>query len=226
MKFTLNKIIKMINDREIEIQKEEVFPSIIEKILPNQSFCSRSSSTSLNQFVTLLSRNNDENKTIKEPSRSDRINIAQKKQPKENLTIKQRWSTLLFEESKQQAINMKLSYNKNSALLNKLNRMKSIFQKDNTISSFQTAPNISNDNVLQRKAKKMLIGLKSKQFEVEADIEEFKSQLDNIDKHKKNPFGLKDFEMNFKKNLKRNNLIYQHFNIQNNTNTPKKFVKL
>ena len=146
---------------------------------------------------------------------------------KEKQTIKQRWSTLLFEESKQQATNIKLSYNKNSSLMNKLNRMKSIFQKENTTSSFQTAPNISNDNVLQRKAKKMLIGLKSKQFEVEADIEEFKSQLDNIDKHKKNPFGLKDFEMNFKKNLKRNNLIYQHFSIQKNTPyTPKIFVKL
>ena len=60
--------------------------------------------------------------------------------------------------------------------MNKLNRMKSIFQKENTISSFQTAPNISHDNVLQRKAKKMLIGLKSKQFEVEADIEKFGSQ--------------------------------------------------
>ena len=46
----------MINDREVEIQKEEVFPSIIENIVPNQSFCSRSSSTSLNQFVNLLSR--------------------------------------------------------------------------------------------------------------------------------------------------------------------------
>ena len=32
----------MINDREVEIQKEEVFPSIIENIVPNQSFCSRS----------------------------------------------------------------------------------------------------------------------------------------------------------------------------------------
>ena len=216
----------MINDREVEIQKEEVFPSIIENIVPNQSFCSRSSSTSLNQFINLLSRKND-GSNIKEPFKTERINIALKKQPKEKQTIKQRWSTLLFEESKQQATNIKLSYNKNSALLNKLNRMKSIFQKENTISSFQTAPNISNDNVLQRKAKKMLIGLKSKQFEVEADIEEFKSQLDNIDKHKKNPFGLKDFEMNFKKNLKRNNLIYQHFSIQKNTPyTPKIFVKL
>ena len=173
----------MINDREVEIQKEEVFPSIIENIAPNQSFCSRSSSTSLNQFVNLLSRNNDES-NIKEPFKTKRINIALKKQPKEKQTIKQRWSTLLFEESKQQATNIKLSYNKNSSLMNKLNRMKSIFQKENTISSFQTAPNISHDNVLQRKAKKMLIGLKSKQFEVEADIEEFKSQLDNIDKHK------------------------------------------
>ena len=38
---------------------------------------------------------------------------------------------------------------------------------------------------------------------------------------------IKDFEMNFKKNLKRNNLIYQHFSIQKNTPyTPKIFVKL
>ena len=173
----------------ISINNDEASTSKIERIGSSQSFCSKSSTSSINLCVNLLSKNSFEPVNDKETSNTRTLRSKTetkpvfpnkvKQSPLIPNSIKEKLSELYTETHSPPFLNLKSSYSKNTAILNKVNRMKTIFQKENIGYSFPTAPSIINDNQLQKKARKMLIGLKSKQLEVEADIEEFKNQLDN-----------------------------------------------
>lgn len=226
----------------LSIPSGEGSASKIEKIGSSQSFCSRSSTSSINLCVDLLSKeeNNrmkqsnkiysEENSPFRHKNDMKLIFPSKIKQsPLVTRTIKEKLSDLFSETHT--ITNTRSTNNKNSNILSKVNRMKTILQKEKSDYSFPTTPNINNDNLLQKKARKMLIGLKSKKLEVEADIEEFKNQLDNNSVHKKNPFGLKDFELNFKKLMKKNNFEFHNNTYnpslrRNNTYFPQKFMKV
>ena len=224
----------------ISINNDEASTSKIERIGSSQSFCSKSSTSSINLCVNLLSKNSIEPVNDKETSNTRTLRSKTetkpvfpnkvKQSPLIPNSIKEKLSELYTETHSPPFLNLKSSYSKNTAILNKVNRMKTIFQKENIGYSFPTAPSIINDNQLQKKARKMLIGLKSKQLEVEADIEEFKNQLDITSSHKKNPFGLRDFEMKFKKHLKKNSIGYRintlDSNTKNGTFYPNTFMKI
>lgn len=225
---------------DISINNDDASASKIERIGSSQSFCSKSSTSSINLCVNLLSKNSIEQnidkvtantKTLRSKTETKPIFPNKvKHSPLIPNSIKEKLSELYTETHSPPFLNLKSSYNKNTAILNKVNRMKTIFQKENIGYSFPTAPNISNDNQLQKKARKMLIGLKSKQLEVEADLEEFKNQLDNTSSHKKNPFGLRDFEMKFKKHMKKYSIGYRintyDSNTKNGTLYPNTFMKI
>ena len=224
----------------ISINNDEASTSKIERIGSSQSFCSKSSTSSINLCVNLLSKNSIEPVNDKETSNTRTLRSKTetkpvfpnkvKQSPLIPNSIKEKLSELYTETHSPPFLNLKSSYSKNTAILNKVNRMKTIFQKENIGYSFPTAPSIINDNQLQKKARKMLIGLKSKQLEVEADIEEFKNQLDITSSHKKNPFGLRDFEMKFKKHMKKNSIGYRintlDSNTKNGTFYPNTFMKI
>ena len=224
----------------ISINNDEASTSKIERIGSSQSFCSKSSTSSINLCVNLLSKNSIEPVNDKETSNTRTLRSKTetkpvfpnkvKQSPLIPNSIKEKLSELYTETHSPPFLNLKSSYSKNTAILNKVNRMKTIFQKENIGYSFPTAPSIINDNQLQKKARKMLIGLKSKQLEVEADIEEFKNQLDNTSSHKKNPFGLRDFEMKFKKHMKKNSIGYRIHTLDSNTKNgtfyPNTFMKI